>query len=179
MPENSLLYNAYKESKILDSRNINSWFSNANYLCKKIDIVWSKCKSMKTTTLKKQLKINMRQGFLHYWSMKRKESCKSGKLTTYFYIKTNFEFEKYLSLKKFEHRKNICKFRISAHNLRIESGRYGKITNKERQKTTLCVTSVDFGSVFPLAEHRGAAKKGRRRLFLGIRKKQFFLKKKT
>ena len=137
MPENSLLYNAYKESKILDSCNINSWFSNANYLCKKIDIVWSKCKSMKTTTLKKQLKKNMRQEFLHYWSMKREEGHKSGKLTTYFYIKTNFEFEKYLSLKKFEHRKNICKFRISAHNLRIESGRYEKITNKEGQKTTL------------------------------------------
>ena len=62
MPENSLLYNAYKESKILDSCNINSWFSNANYLCKKIDVVWSKCKSMKTTTLKKQLKKKYETG---------------------------------------------------------------------------------------------------------------------
>lgn len=39
MPENSLLYNAYKESMILDSCNINCWFSNVKYLCKKMSIL--------------------------------------------------------------------------------------------------------------------------------------------
>ena len=34
-PKNSLIYNAYKESMILDSCNINSWFSTVTYLCKK------------------------------------------------------------------------------------------------------------------------------------------------
>ena len=41
--------------------------------------------------------------------------------------------EKYLNIKKFQRRKNLCKFRISAHNLRIETGRYEKERNESGQ----------------------------------------------
>jgi hypothetical protein len=44
----------------------------------------------------------MKDDFLQYWFMKREECCQSGKVTTYFQIKRNFEMEKYLSLKSFE-----------------------------------------------------------------------------
>ena len=45
---------------------------------------------------------------------KRQEEGKSnGKLTTYFKSKDNFGIENYSFMKNFEHRKIICKFRIS------------------------------------------------------------------
>ena len=48
------------------------------------------------------------------------------KLNTYFTIKQEFSAEPYLRIGKFHLRKAICKLRISAHNLMIESGRYAK-----------------------------------------------------
>jgi hypothetical protein len=36
-------------------------------------------------------------------------------------------------VKKFEHRKNITRLRITAHRLQIERGRYQGIPNEERQ----------------------------------------------
>ena len=50
----------------------------------------------------------------------------SGKLDTYLSLKQSFCMEPYLSLGNFHHRRAICKIRISAHNLMIESGRYHK-----------------------------------------------------
>ena len=72
-----------------------------------------------------------------YGFKQRDDGCLSGKLTTYFYIKRSFEIEKYLLLKNFEQRKTICKFRVSSHNLRIESGRYEKKLNSVGEQTTL------------------------------------------
>ena len=40
-------------------------------------------------------------------------------------------------MKNFEHRKIICKFRISVHNLRIESGRYEITKDKDGKKIPL------------------------------------------
>jgi hypothetical protein len=86
----------------------------------KLGIIWSKCNTMELTTEKKRIKDH----FLQYWFMKREECSQSGKLTTYFQIKRNFEMEKYFeSFKK----RIICKFRISAHDLRIESGSMKKL----------------------------------------------------
>ena len=48
-----------------------------------------------------------------------------GKLCTYSTFKCNFGLEKYLFLlNNFEQRRNLTKFRISAHRLHIERGRY-------------------------------------------------------
>ena len=55
------------------------------------------------------------------------------KLTTYFKLKQNFSFERYLSYTKhFEYRRSMCKLRISAHKLNIEVGRYNKTPRNER-----------------------------------------------
>jgi hypothetical protein len=55
------------------------------------------------------------------------------KLTTYFKVKQNFGFERYLSYTKhFEYRRSMCKLRISAHKLNIEVGRYNKTPRNER-----------------------------------------------
>jgi len=55
------------------------------------------------------------------------------KLITYKLFKSNFVFENYLNdIKSFKDRKQFTKFRISAHRLLIEMGRYLKIPANER-----------------------------------------------
>jgi hypothetical protein len=46
------------------------------------------------------------------------------KLRTYRLFKSNFCFEKYLEWGDYRKRKNITRFRLSAHDLEIEKGRY-------------------------------------------------------
>ena len=48
----------------------------------------------------------------------------SGKLDTYFCFKSSFQKEKYLDINNFKERQILCKFRISAHNLRIQTNRH-------------------------------------------------------
>lgn len=61
-----------------------------------------------------------------YWHKIKDISINTGKLCTYFTYKDTFKFEEYLHIKKFTYRQILCKFRISAHSLRIETGRYEK-----------------------------------------------------
>ena len=49
------------------------------------------------------------------------------KLRTYKLIKKKFNLEKYLELNKRKYRKALSAFRISAHRLNIEPGRYMKL----------------------------------------------------
>ena len=56
---------------------------------------------------------------------------KDGKLFTYLFLKTNFGLEKYLTLID-NFRKSICRFRVSAHRLYIETGWYKNIPRNER-----------------------------------------------
>ena len=120
MPETSLLYCAYKESVNLCNINVSSWYKTVVFLSEKIG---TRYKNLSLSVFKQYLKKFIRNIFLQYWSKRQQEGKSNGKLTTYFKIKDNFGIENYLFMKNFEHRKIICKFRISAHNLRIESGR--------------------------------------------------------
>jgi hypothetical protein len=53
------------------------------------------------------------------------------------FLKTNFGLEKYLTLiNNFNYRKSICRFRVSAHRLYIETGRYKNIPRNERYELT-------------------------------------------
>ena len=74
----------------------------------------------------------LNQNYVSDWK-DTSESLKDGKLPTYLFLKTKFKLEKYLTLvKKYEYRKSICKLRISAHRLFIETGRYTNISKNER-----------------------------------------------
>ena len=48
----------------------------------------------------------------------------SNKLRTYKTFKNNFKPDKYLLLSNFEHRTILSQFRITAHTLEIDQGRY-------------------------------------------------------
>lgn len=67
----------------------------------------------------------------------------AGKLDTYFSIKQTFCRESYLSLSSFHHRRALCKLRISAHNLRIETERYNKAKHLTREERICCHCSLN------------------------------------
>jgi hypothetical protein len=55
-------------------------------------------------------------------------------------VKSNFGFEKYLDkIKNFEQRRTLTRFRISAHKLAIETGRYKGIPRHDR----ICTRCTD------------------------------------
>ena len=134
---NSLLHHAFKESTSLSTNGINSWFSTIDYLKNKIGLNFNTYKNMKPTKFKSELKKRLRQIFFSYWHTLRDKLKEAGKLSTYFDIKDNFHMEKYLHIKKFQYRQAFCKLRISAHNLRIETGRYEKERNDIGQNIKL------------------------------------------
>ena len=65
---------------------------------------------------------NLTTKFHHCWNYFK---CNSSKLSFYNQIKINFKREAYLDdIAKFNHRSALTKLRISAHDLKIETGRY-------------------------------------------------------
>ena len=66
------------------------------------------------------------KGFNTFGYKQREKNSNAGKLDTHFNIKKEFIAEPYLMLDHFYMRKDICKLRLSPHNLLIETGRYVK-----------------------------------------------------
>lgn len=138
--KNMLLYDAYLCSKELHNNKVNTWFSSIDCILKKLGI--QTC-NLKTSiySFTKFIKDKLYKNYLHFWKENRNKVLQSdqGKLTTYFSFKTLFCFEKYLDLKDFRLRQSICKIRISAHPLRIETDRYAKLyVNRTLRKCLYC-----------------------------------------
>ena len=95
-------------------------------------------KNYTETELINIVKSRLRKQFEKYWD-DEKDNLLSGKLTTYFKVKKTFNMEKYLMLDEFKLRRTLCQFRISAHDLGKESGRYSKnTTNRADRICTRC-----------------------------------------
>ena len=92
---------------------------------------------MKHHKFKTELNKGLRRKLLSYWHKLRDKYRDSEKLTTYFDIKNNFKMEEYLNIKKNQYRQIFCKLRISAHNVRIETGRYENERNESGQNIKL------------------------------------------
>ena len=72
---------------------------------------------------------------------------KDGKLFTYLFLKTNFGLEKYLTLIN-NFRKSICRFRVSAHRLYIETGWYKNIPRNERLRKNCSANEIEDEALF-------------------------------
>ena len=86
------------------------------------------------------MKKNLIAHFIRKWksTLRENASKQNGKLRTYALFKDIFEREKYLSgIKKYSVRKCFTKFRISAHLLETERGRYKNIDLIDR-KCSFC-----------------------------------------
>lgn len=139
-----LLREAYKVTKSLHNSKVQTWYSSAVFLLKSLGIDIERCNIYTENQLVGMVKTRLIRQFKLYWNDERNKSVSSGKLTTYFNIKKKFNLERYLLLDNFNLRRAMCRLRISAHDLRIESGRYYK--NKILRADRLC-TRCDMNEV--------------------------------
>lgn len=108
-----------------------SWYANIIFFGGKLELNLDICKNLTKGKFKSLLKKHIRKCFLKQWSSIKDTYSKdqNGKLCSYFKYKNLFEFEKYLLIIKDEKRRNLTKFRLSNHCLRVESGRYERVRN--------------------------------------------------
>lgn len=126
-----ILKDAYCESKSLFEKKLPSWYSSINFLITNFNGIRD-LTSVKMHKFKRELKNCLFRYYTQEWNSQLK-SHSDKKLSCYSTFKQNFGQEKYLNLiKNFEQRRNFTRFRISAHRLNIERGRYIGIPREER-----------------------------------------------
>jgi len=93
----------------------------------------------------KDIKFKVRKHFESAAMLSLKDSISQDKkLKTYAMVKPNFKFETYLDvLTDFSERSYFAKLRLSAHNLQIEIGRFGK--NKTPRLERFCLFCLSLG----------------------------------
>ena len=96
------------------------------------------CNSLSDSIVNRYIGI-MKNKYVSYWNQTLQQSQK---LSFYCTIKDDYSSSPYLGLtRKNPSRKALVKFRISRHQLRIETGRYEKIPRNERI-VFLCLPSL-------------------------------------
>ena len=126
-----LLKEAYLNSKYLYEIKAGSWYGYAQTLINHIQGLKDLSKKSKYT-FKRLSKKLIKSHYLKDWQQKR-EKYTSGKLDQYCLFKENFGLENYLLLlKKYEQRRTLTRFRVSAHKLRVETARYQGTLRQDR-----------------------------------------------
>ena len=130
MDSNSIVMKAYRS--LLESHELGqtNWCSHVEQILKDVDFTqaWDEqCLSNRElATVKERLYKLYMDGCLAEIS----DSEKNPKLRTFKLFKTTFKLENYLtSTKNISHIHALARFRISSHNLHIETGRYTKPTS--------------------------------------------------
>ena len=130
--QSTLLFAAFQESCTLSENNKPSWMSSIKFLFNKLKIEQHQ---HYLGNLFNTVKSRAIEDYRINWS-KRLEKSKNentGKLRTYATFKTHFCFEPYLTIIKDPYIKSlVTKFRISAHKLEIETGRYTNVAVENR-----------------------------------------------
>ena len=130
-----LLFAAYTESVNIDSSKYCSWYSSIKFIMDKTSTVLNTPYVCNNKFLVKY--------FTKEWEINR-DKHSDGKLCSYITFKSNFGTEKYLAiLKNFDLRKMFTRFRISAHRLAIETGRYKGIPRQDRLCTRCSANAVE------------------------------------
>ncbi len=128
----------------LHENGIKSWYTDILSILEtlKLDIALFSTNSFAPTSLPilvRKIKLKLVEQFQDNWA-KEKTKLTTGKLRTYFTFKYNSQLEHYLDgIDNFETRSAIAKFRLSAHKLKIETGRY----NKTPVESRLCENCIN------------------------------------
>ena len=137
--DGSLLAAAYEEQ-----RNLNlDWYSNTLRLMTRFGSS-SRVSNGTSRPTRPSIIIsqNIRSTFVEHW---KNDILNSPKLEFYSQIKSEFIAEPYLNhITNPEHRSSVTKFRISAHNLYIERGRYERpLVPREKRWCAYCYTQLN------------------------------------
>ena len=91
----------------------------------------------------KNIFFNLKNNFIQHWAHSKSNTSK---LTFYDNVKSDFDQESYLNdVTNFTARSALTKLRISAHDLKIETGRYSLLPREERScEWCKLVTSTNY-----------------------------------
>lgn len=140
---NSLMYNVFfdlKSTNILISNN--SWALSVKNLLNDLGFafLYDPVNFDVNTDYFPMLKQRLRDQYLQEWS---DTVDNQPKLDYYKKFKTEFCYEKYLDIvDNSNFRKELSRFRLSAHNLEIESGRFENI-DRDNRKCKICNINVE------------------------------------
>ena len=142
-PINPLVKAAFNVNKSLDQEGIYTWYTFTKNILKDLNLedagLLNEDKTFQSQkyTLKKKVKILLNDYYKEKMLGKLDSFTEKSKLYLYSKLKTNTRMEKYLLyITNFKTRQLISKFRISDHNLLIETGRYHKIPRDQRKCQT-------------------------------------------
>ena len=124
--DNLFIQCALNECTTTFRTNGRSWLTLLGHICNdlKLPSILTFCRSDINS-----LRGALRKKFTEIWfsTINREHLVGSGKLSTYKTFKKSICFENYLTdVKNRAHAIALCKFRISAHRLKIENGRYSQ-----------------------------------------------------
>ena len=107
--------------------------------------VWDNHSTFSADRLKRAVLVKLQDRFSQFWQ-KSKEGNQS-RMTFYAFVThgQTYRIEPYLLVcTKPEHRKVLCRLRISAHDLQIERGRYAHIAWEDRKCRTCSVVEDEL-----------------------------------
>ena len=129
----NLLKEAFLCNKDMHENNTMTWYSSVKFILQKLELKETYCIDYSINRLKQLIMKKLKTLFLKAW-FNDKDNV-NGKLDTYFSHKSNFQMEKYLDIQSFQSRQILCKFRISAHQLRVEKERHKNKPIERSQRT--------------------------------------------
>ncbi len=149
MPSNFPIHWVYQELFRLSQENKDCWVTRAFKLfeefSKRSGLKFDKFQNKSKLQVKKLLKLHFQDEYEEKWSgeldLCNEENNK--KLRTYKEFKETLMFETYLMVQCPKHRIAISKFRMSAHNLAIETGRHKKQAPGDRLCTSCNVPETE------------------------------------
>ena len=128
LPESSPVKWVYKDLVMLHNAGFSNWVTTAHKLYKEHPISnesdIDSFLNLECEPMKRKIKKNSQENFKTTWLTDISDTEKQPKLRTYMKFKSKFQFEPYLKLHNVKIRTAIAQFRLSAHHLRIETGRH-------------------------------------------------------
>ena len=127
LDNSTLLGHAFGISKELHIKGKESWYTSCLFILKQLNIdADMSLDEIKSKLLKRSMEL---------WEKQIHENAviKNGKMRTYYKFKPFFKKEMYLNvIKNRDIRKSFTRYRVSAHDLEIERGRYKSIKSDNR-----------------------------------------------
>ena len=147
--EDTLVKKAYRESKALhqEGKTI-TWMTQTNHIKRILGMNPSNIASKgmcaeADQTMKSRFRENWKKRLMSDKSKKQTGEVPGNKLRTFRKFKSIYKFEPYLEISTFTARKNLCRFRLSAHSLRIETGRHKNTQLKDRLCTKCNLQQIE------------------------------------
>ena len=138
--EDSFVYKAFNEQKLM--MNNNCWLMHVTKFCKTFDINFN-FNTINNKSIINKIKQKLRMLYERQWL----NHIQNNKKLNNFYskFKVNIIYESYLDdIKSIKQRKCLTRFRISAHNLHIETGRHNVNKIERNQRTCkLCPREIE------------------------------------